>query len=171
MTFLRLLTIWLVFASQGALADDKRFGAWAVGATTDKDALYAATVNDSNAVLGQYCFVSDRNCVWLLGNDVNCDTDGSYVILMNSDYSAHTLEIMCFKADGKSKFAFKDFEQIDTAIKKSSYIGFAFPMQNGNFKVSRFNLSGALKAVQFMRGVAEKFPQDGNRKSTRDQTL
>lgn len=167
----RLLAVLFALVAQMASADDKRFGAWSVGVTTDRDALYAATVNDSNAVLGQYCFISDSNCLWLLGNDVNCEPDGSYVILMNSDYSASALELLCFKADGKSKFAFKSFESIDTAIKESSYIGFAFPMQNGNFKVSRFNLNRAQKAVQFMRSTAEKLPQDSNRKSTKDQVL
>lgn len=171
MTLFRLIAVLLALVSQGASADDKRFGAWSVGVTTDKDALYAATVNDSYAVLGQYCFLSDGNCLWLLGNDVNCDPDGSYVVLMNSDYSASTLELLCFNADGKSKFTFKNFELIDKSIKNSSYIGFAFPMQNGNFKVSRFNLNGALKAVQFMRSAAEKAPQGGSRKSTKDQVL
>ena len=64
------LTLFCFVAS----ASETRFGAWTVGPMNN--GIYAATINDSGGLLGQYCYRDTASCVWLLTNDVDCE-DGS----------------------------------------------------------------------------------------------
>jgi hypothetical protein len=69
--------------------------------------------------------------------------------------------------------AFSDFDSIDSVIGNSTRVGFAFPLQNDQFIVVRFDLSGSKAIVNAMRKVAgERAPTSAPRpKSTKDQVL
>ena len=155
--------------SSTALAQEKRFGAWSVGVISGNDGLYAATVNDSGGVLGQYCLLSDGNCYWLLANNINCDDGTRYPVLINADAGASSTEIFCMKLEGRPRYAFTDFDAIDRVIKASSRIGLAFPLKDGYFSVNRFSLEGASAAVSVMRDRAASLKQ--NKPGTRDTRL
>ena len=148
-----LLSFGFVFAS--SYAAEKRFGSWLVGPITDNEGVYAATANDSGAILGQYCYNSEASCFWLLANDTNCEPGSRYPVLVNADTGAYSLEMLCIKLEGKGRYAFTDFDAIDGLIKKSSRIGIAFPLKSGLFQVTRFSLNGSSNAVTFMRSIAE----------------
>jgi hypothetical protein len=161
----------LLLITTSVFAQSRQFSDWGVGRSTDGESIYAATINDSMGVLGQYCFTKNGNCIWLLANDVDCEEGGTYSVLMNSDLGAQNLDIACFTYQGKGKFAFKDFSTIDAAIKKSSYIGFAFPMKSGYFQVSRFSLHGALSAITYMRGTVQGNQAPLLKRNTKDTVL
>jgi hypothetical protein len=69
-----LFAALLAFQSSAAPGADT----WGTGVTDDGAALYAATVNDSGNLLGQYCAPSSGNCVWLLGMGTGCKEGDSY---------------------------------------------------------------------------------------------
>jgi hypothetical protein len=152
-----------------ASAEETRFGSWSVGPITGNVGAYAATVNDSGGILGQYCFRDTARCIWVLMNDIGCKKGDKYPVLVNADVGASTTEILCIEVDGKARYAFTNFELIDDTVRRSEWLGFAFPMQNGLFKVSRFHLQGAAKAITFMRQVMDKVVESAAT-STRDQT-
>jgi len=158
-------------------SETKKFGEWYVGVMEDAEGMYAATVNDSGGVLGQYCFFASENCVWLIANDIACESDGSYVILMNAEISAGDLKLKCFPTDGKNKprYIFSDFDSVDGPLRKSSFVGFAFPLESGKFQVSRFGLYGMTKAIEFMREgvsrIAKRSSGGGHGEKTGDVTL
>jgi len=160
----------LALASLPASAQEKRFGAWTVGVLPGKDGVYAATVNDSGGLLGQYCYTKDSNCVWLLANDVDCAPNNRYPVLVNADNGAASLEILCMKLEGRPRYAFTDFDAIDAIVRKGTRVGIAFPMVNGLFLVNRFSLEGSLSAVTFMREMAEALAKKVGA-GTRDQTF
>lgn len=163
------VTLFVLLSKFAPHANAQQFGAWSVGPMSDNEGVYAATLNDSNGVLGQYCYKDDGNCLWILANTINCDEKSQYPILVNSDAGATNMQLLCVKVSGKPRYAFMNFSDIDGLIKQSSYIGFAFPMASGQFQVSRFKLNGANKAISYMRDIAEKIvsPSSSNTKDKR----
>ena len=94
MTHRLALFLVLVGCSPGVFGQ-KAFGDWFAGVQDDKIGLYAATVNDSKGVLGQYCFFEDNNCLWLLKTDIECEEGSTYPVLVNSDAGASHKEVYC----------------------------------------------------------------------------
>lgn len=154
---------------------DESYGSWGVGVGDDRSFLYAATVNDSADLLGQYCTPSEVSCMWLLGLSTKCETGHEYPLLANSDTGALQLEIVCSGPlpNGNYKYAFKNFDQIDELVKRAQRVGFAMPMQGDQFRVVRFMLNGATAAVTSMRTSAEKMAVKKSRthSDTRDQDI
>lgn len=170
----RVATILVVAAVLGAGAAraepaEKKFKSWTVGALQKGEGLYAATANDSGGVLAQFCYREIEKCVWVLANDIKCDEDHRYPVLVNADSGALSTQIVCVKVGSSSRYAFTDFDRIDKAILESEWIGFAFPMASGKFTVSRFSLAGAKEAVAFMRKAASAAIDQA--KGTMDQTF
>ena len=154
----------------------QQYDSWIVGSMGNDEGLYAATVNDSSGVLGQYCYTESSQCLWLIATDVKCEQDSKYPVLVNADGGSAQMELVCLKLENKPRYAFTEFKKIDDVIRSSSsYIGFAFPMESGNFKVSRFLLGGSLKAINAMRTKAEKNVAPNaapkTKRSTRDLSL
>ena len=46
----------VLFSSSPASGEGRVFRDWAVGVTTDKAGIFAATVNESEGVFGEYCY-------------------------------------------------------------------------------------------------------------------
>ena len=62
-------------------------------------------MNDSGNVLGQFCYVEDEECLWLLSVDTVCEKGGddTYPVLVNTDVAAAPLSVYCFgKTPGDS---------------------------------------------------------------------
>jgi len=145
------------------------FGDWFVG---DKPGQYhyAITINDSGAVLGQYCFPSG-NCVWLVAMSARCNEGDQYPILANSDAGAAHLAIQCNGQleNGLYRYVFTDFDLVDSTMKKGSLVGFAIPLDQDQFRVVRFRLNGVKSALATMQSRVEKGGLSPT--STRDQTF
>ena len=168
----RLVIVTVVCLMQISTASAQQYESWVVGAMDGGEGLYAATVNDSSGVLGQYCYTETSQCLWLIATDVKCEQESKYPVLVNADGGSAQMELVCLKLENKPRYAFTDFKKIDDVIRtSSSYIGFAFPMESGNFKVSRFLLGGSLKAINAMRIKAEKNVAPKPKRSTRDLRL
>jgi len=141
---------------------------------------FAATVNDSGNVFGQWCDVYDGNCIYLIAIPMRCEDGETYPVLSNSETSANAVEIVCRgplqgrNADGRAlyRFVFTNFASIDHQVRQSQRIGFAFPTQGDGFHVSRFSLAGAIQAIGAMRRAAERAASPAPaRQGTRDQRL
>ena len=168
----RLALVVAVCLTQVSSACAQQYESWIVGAMDGGEGLYAATVNDSSGVLGQYCYTESSQCLWLIATDVKCEQESKYPVLVNADGGSAQMELVCLKLENKPRYAFTDFKKIDDVIRtSSSYIGFAFPMESGHFKVSRFLLGGSLKAINTMRIKAEKNVAPKPKRSTRDLRL
>ncbi len=164
-----LILMLLSTLSNASSAQLRMFGSWGIGPIVDNEGVYAATINDSEAIFGQYCYPDKGACYWLLANDIDCDTGSKYPVLVNTDSGASSLELLCFKLKDKGRYAFTDFDAIDKIARGSTRLGIAFPMQNGLFQVHRFSLDGSTRAVDVMREAAEKLMKSPT--NTKDRTL
>jgi len=148
-------------------AQAQAIGDWRIGNLDAGAGMYAATVNETQSVLGQFCQVEgdDFPCYWLLSIDIDCEPGESYIVLVNADHSAVPLEMLCAPLARANRYAFRDFDTIDSIVRSSTRIGIAFPMQSGQFQVSRFSLDGAGQAVDSMRSevIKEVPPVKGSR--------
>jgi hypothetical protein len=139
---------------------------------------YAATVNDSGNVFGQWCDPQDRSCTYLVAFPASCRDGARYPALANGDGGADSVTLICRGAlDGRNaegrplyRYAFENFDQVDTLVRGSRRIGIAFPIDGDAFRVLRFSLAGSQAAIATMRGAVERGPAPG-RQNTRDQRL
>ncbi|MRI35503.1 hypothetical protein EOPP23_21320 [Endozoicomonas sp. OPT23] len=126
-----------------------------------KDYAYAATINDTNRILGQYCYYADSTCYYLVSLGITCETGDEYPSLINTDSTATTINLICgHKYNNENVFFIKPFDQIDKIVKKSNKVGFAVAMENGEFKVVRFSLNGSSKAIENMLLGAEAIKEN-----------
>jgi hypothetical protein len=133
-----LMVGWLTFLFSGlALAQDQRFGDWAVD-TKNASNLYAASTNDSGHVLGQYCYPTQGTCVWLIAIRTACDKDHKYPALANSDAGSAQLELLCLgrlESTEYHQYAFTSFDQVDNFVRAATNrVGGRGPVavENGN---------------------------------------
>ena len=153
-----LFTPVLVASSPFALAQ-KLPPDW-VAVTQGDQYYYAATLNDSGSVLGQWCYFASGNCLYLIGMTSRCDGDKPYPVLANSDAGAQTLQIKCGGpfVDGNGvtryRYMFTDFDAIDSIVRKATNVGFAMPLQDGHFNVVRFTLNSSNAEIDSMRAAA-----------------
>jgi hypothetical protein len=162
---------WVAVASA---ADQMQFGEWAVSLTANKQSVYAATANDSGSIFGEYCSLATGKCSWLLGFDYRCDNDARYPVLVNSKAGAAQLTVICGGRvnNGNQRapfyqYIFTDWKALESLIKNSDRVGFAFPIQSDQFTVVRFSMNGIQAASESAEALAAKASQ----KSTTNQVL
>jgi len=152
----------LLAASTAFGAEPRQFGDWVVNLTSDKSRIYAATVNDSGSILGEYCDLSTHTCNWLLGMDSSCDDAGPIPALGDTASGAIALNLKCGGKIGSGniyQYFFANWKDVELLLKDSSLVGFAFPMADGKFKVSRFSLTGRTDAMALAESVAFTMPE------------
>jgi hypothetical protein len=168
----------LLGAASLAQADDIDNGKWNV-VTTDPTMMYAVVFNDSGALFGQYCYPDKGTCLWLISISTQCEKDHKYPVLANSDGDggAMQLTIQCQGSiggegkDAKYAYVFTDFDSVTSLLKNGKRVGFTIPLQSDQFKVVRFNLQGAEKAISQMRDKASEAMDESKSKNTKDQDL
>jgi len=163
----------LVFlcATAPALAAAEIIGNWQ--ADTFSEGVYAATLNDSESLLGQYCYPDQGSCLWLLGLKTRCESGHEYPILANSDLGARELSLRCGNRleSGYYQYVFTNFDAINDIVTTASQLGFAIPVEGDQFRVVRFSLDGARSAVDGMRSRASEEKNKPARQDTRDRVL
>jgi hypothetical protein len=153
------------------LAQERKFGAWSVRLGDDGGA-YAGTTNESGGFLAQFCFREQERCVWTLSVNLNCEDGSTYTALVNSDSGAFATQIVCKKFDDNTTaYKFTDFDRIDSTIRTSEWVGFAFPLASGRFQVSRFPMNGASSAVATLSKLMSSRSVKSSVRGTRDQQL
>lgn len=159
------------FCFYGPCMDAQANEGWVVEMES-KHFLYAVTMNDSGALLGQYCFPDEGSCIWLVGMEIPCNKDDRYHGLANSDVGAQPLELLCDTQldNGLYRYVFTDFKAVDAIVRRDSRLGIAIPLADGQFRVVRFNLEGSTRALDRMRSATERRLKPAG-KTTRDQLL
>lgn len=108
----------------------------------------AYTGNNSGSTFGFLC--GTESCSAYLDTKDTCDEGVNIPMLINAESgSAYVLAKCAHIPQGGSVryIAVIEDKQIATAISSGVAIGFAIPMQSGEFKVVRFSLDGALRAT------------------------
>jgi hypothetical protein len=137
--------------------DAEKFGDWFAG-TNGGTALYAASANDTGNIFGQFCFLSEGSCVWLIGVKTRCQEGDRYPVLANTNVGAMQLEVLCDGRldSGLYRFAFTNFEQVEKLVTRSERVSFAMPVEEAQFGIVRFSLQGATAALSELREAAQR---------------
>ena len=156
-----------------ANAADQQFGDWSAGLNDPRTVSYAATVNDSGSLLGDYCNFSVGKCFWTIVMEPACTGSATYPVLGNTSSGAVQMQLQC---DGKTdngsyRYLIVDWKNLELLLKDSNLVSFAFPMQGGVFKVIRFSLTGRTDAVSLAENIAaSQTAPNQNRSATKRNT-
>lgn len=115
-------SLFAYLSAAGAAQAQTNYGHWSVAQGDDKTYIYASTMNDSGAILGEYCYYASKRCFWLLGNSTACEKEHIYPTLANSDTGAIELDISC---NGEVKngiygYSFTKWQDLENVLKKAS---------------------------------------------------
>jgi len=107
----------------------------------------AYTNNDSGSTLGVIC-IAAQNCSVYLKTATACEDGAKYPVLVNADSGAVSASLTCENIASASEkknfvFVFDDFSTILSTIMKDQSIGVALPLASGQFRVTRFSLTGS----------------------------
>ncbi|MBU2709338.1 hypothetical protein KCM76_25305 [Zooshikella marina] len=130
--------------------------------------VYAATENSEGRVLGQYCYIFEKSCVYIVSLGISCKEGSKFPSIVNSSAGAVGVNLICgHKYNKENVFYITPFDDIDNLIKKASKVGFVVAMKDNKFKVVRFSLSGSTYAIEMMRAGAELLNESKEKKSSK----
>lgn len=140
---------------------------WSTGLLANNIGVYAGTINASGVAFGRYCYFKDDTCYWMLGNDLSCDAGSIYPALASSKDAAN-IELVCGgkgSAGTRYNYFLKPYDTIENLVGASGVLGVAAVAEGGNFRVFRFDLKGAKRALQEADALYQQ------KVKTKDQTL
>jgi hypothetical protein len=149
-----LVACLLLLAAVPGPAQAGSSGAW-VDETSDPDTIYAATENAAGNVLAQYCYPKQGSCLYVVAIGITCDAKAEFPALINTEGFVAQVMLVCgFKMPNQNVLMFKSFDDADRIVRTASRMGIAVALKNQEFKVSRFDLTGSVRAIDRMRAVA-----------------
>ena len=166
------LMIMAVFAASAAVAAtaapeaDQIFGHWRAGA--DATSVFAYTENESGALLGFVC--SYGQCFYYLHTQAGCVVNREYDLLLSSQTAGGAPKIhsafpraVCGIGEGDDADiqAFYFHEDGMPAVIAASVVAIAVPVEDSQFRVSKFSLEGASDAVAWARAKFGQAPASG----------
>jgi hypothetical protein len=152
------LTCFLSFASYG------QSGRWfQINANdTSGDQISGTVSNDGKSYLASRCFIDIKKCAIIISAPTKCEKDAEYSMLINSDEGAYHTVGVCRLNGNQYEYILTPYNTILKIIDKNiGVIGFALPLESGEFRAYRFSLLGAKNALNEMH---TKF----NKSSSRD---
>lgn len=146
----RLLSLaaLLAAASFPVLADERMEHAeWA---SEFRDGTGEASTKDiSMARFGMLC--TEDSCRFYYENGINCEPGNNYPIVIATSAGSIAVETVCAPATTggeASRYWFADLPQFYDALMQSDTIGVAFPLSNGQFRISQFLMNGFGEATE-----------------------
>lgn len=154
--------------AQSARTQISTSGAWGVY-YHPSGSYVAETTNESGSRFGLVCAVNGGACYWGVSPGSGCVGGTAYPVLMNARSGANTTTASCVTTDGNKGniIELHAYDEIAAIVANDSRVGFALPIDGGQFKVVRFDLTGATEAA--MKVV--KLAAGHQKNSTRDLTL
>lgn len=125
----------------------------------------AKTINENAAATGVFCSLETQSCDAYITLDVGCEDGEPYPMMINSSLGAYSLTTKCMHIGKLKFFVASEFESMIQAFESGGEIGFAMPMQNGQFKVVRFSTVGATPAIKQARSLSSHNKQKIKRRA------
>lgn len=120
----------------------------------------ASTGNQSGSRLGVLC--NADGCTSVFNPRINCEDKAKYPALLNSPSGAYNQILTCEVIGESYLLSLSDEDAIQEAMSIGGTIGIAFPMQSGEFNVSRFSMTGAARAYARAAQLARNSPARGS---------
>jgi hypothetical protein len=163
-----------------------RYGSWLAGWDTTPQTgpyAYAVTINESRQALGITCTLDGIQCEWRLILQIPCRDGLDYIVLTNAPHGSRALRVRCLAQKGENGENFvwrftNAAEAMDIIVGSQSaapvgIIGFALPLESGQFVIVRFPYDGMIGALSDvnarMAKPSSKMPNGTG--GTKDQLL
>jgi hypothetical protein len=151
-TLLSLLAaLWLspaLLLAQSQPNPTLTYGSWFVALSSDKKDFVAYTFQDDDKILGYRCFTSQASCAHIIVTANTRTSGNNYPILINSSSGSYMVSCASSNNHGRFELLPTDFDGFHkTLVDSKGYVGFAIPLESGQFKVIRFSLDGAKEAM------------------------
>jgi hypothetical protein len=143
-----LMSLVLSAATQ---ADDKvEHGEWS---SQFQEGMGEATTHENGmSVFGMLCGAG--SCRYYFANSTVCEASSTYPLMITTNEGALAVDAVCEpmnSANGEVMlYWFNETATMNQAFKNTPTVGFAFPMTNGQFKISTFSMDGFNEAVDRM---------------------
>lgn len=115
----------------------------------------ASTHENGMSMFGMLC--GNGSCRYYFANGLDCEPSVNYPLMVTTDVGAVPVEAVCepmATANGEVMlYWFAETPYLNEAFTKTPAIGIAFPLTNGEFKLSRFSMNGFSDAVERMVNV------------------
>lgn len=160
-----LITCAALLLLPGTSEAQQRYGAWAV-TETDYGHI-ASTTNDSGATLSKACFNEDQQCLWAVEVANDCDDGTQTPAIVTSAAGGYHITMHCSNNKSGRVNVVSPYDAMQAAIAVNGMVGFAFPLQDGQYRVVRFSLSGSTSAA----AAVERAVVREAKESTRDLSL
>ena len=134
-------------------AQSYKLGGWVIDKNIQGIQI-ATTKNESDSVVGLLCAVSDRQCfAYVIFDGIGCDEGVRYPMMINSAVGAYSISTICRQLPGSNNsrdkiYVVNEFENVKEALESGGQVGFVMPLASGQFRVARFNASGATAAIR-----------------------
>lgn len=129
---------------------EEKYGDWTAGALGSGWAAY--TKNESGSLFGVLC---KDGCVAYLNAQTQCEEKGKYPALINASDGAFSVNLECVIYEKRYLLTTPLTDTMVSSFEMGGELGIAFPLQSGRFQVTRFSLTGALKAANRVAGIAD----------------
>jgi chemotaxis protein histidine kinase CheA len=110
----------------------------------------ASTKEEGMARFGLSC--NEDNCRLYYENGINCEPGNNYPIVISTSAGSMAVETICAPAataGGEvTRYWFTELPQLNDALMQSDAIGIAFPLSNGQFRISQFQMNGYGEATE-----------------------
>jgi hypothetical protein len=140
------------------LADDKvEHGDWS---SQFMEGMGEATTHENGmSVFGMLC--AENSCRYYFANNTECQPRVTYPMMVTTNEGALAIETVCEKVESANGdvmlYWFNESQTMNQAFAKSPELSFAFPLNNGKFKISSFSMNGFTDAIERMiSGLREK---------------
>lgn len=135
----------------GVQADDKvEHGDWS---SQFMEGMGEATTHENGmSVFGMLC--AQNTCRYYFANNTECQPRNTYSMMVTTKAGAVAIETVCEKVESANGdlllYWFNETNAMNQAFATSPEVSFAFPLNNGKFKVSSFSMNGFTQAIERM---------------------
>ena len=133
----------------------------------------ASTKDISMARFGMLC--TEDSCRYFYDNGINCEPGNNYPVVIATSAGSIAVETVCAPATTPSgdamRYWFADLPQFNDALMQSDTVGIAFPLSNGQFRISQFLMNGFGEASERVTSVlrARKVDREAREAADRER--
>lgn len=114
--------------------------------------VFATVGNNAGSVFGTLC--SRDSCGTFFNPKISCVAGRKYAGLINAPAQAFPVIMTCTKIADLLVYDIPYDDNLADAMSVGGVLGIAFPMESGQFQVSRFSLTGAARASARAQQIA-----------------
>ena len=127
------------------------YGRWIV--IREGEWVEASTDNGSGSEFGLLC---SAECMIYLDFRIECEDGHDYPAMINSGAGAVSISMRCHHYGDRPIFITEASGDYVDMLEQGKEVGFAFPLQNGQFRVARFSTHGGYEAILAALRIAMK---------------